>query len=140
MCCASSFGFLFLSLVATVAHEFSHGVTHFTSGLVYSYESGALNEAFSDIMAAAAERLIKSKPAFPVWYFGEDLDLLFGRGIRNMAYPPEFDQPDHFADRAKGAGDNGGVHINRDREQRLLLDGSGWNASHVGDLRSTSEL
>ncbi|MFH0903151.1 MAG: M4 family metallopeptidase, partial [Pseudomonadota bacterium] len=35
-----------------VAHEFTHGVTSSTAGLVYMEESGALNEAFSDSLAA----------------------------------------------------------------------------------------
>src|SRR5205823_5589717 len=38
-----------------VAHELSHGVTQFTSSLIYLNESGALNEAFSDIMGTSAE-------------------------------------------------------------------------------------
>ena len=32
-----------------VAHEIAHGFTQYTSGLVYSDESGAMNEAFSDM-------------------------------------------------------------------------------------------
>src|SRR5262245_4068883 len=35
-----------------LAHEFTHGYTQFTCGLQYLNESGALNEAFSDIFAA----------------------------------------------------------------------------------------
>ena len=38
-----------------VAHEWTHGVTDFSSELIYRDESGALNEAFSDIMGAAME-------------------------------------------------------------------------------------
>ena len=38
-----------------VAHEWTHGVTDFTSQLIYQDESGALNEAFSDIMGATIE-------------------------------------------------------------------------------------
>ncbi len=34
-----------------VAHEMMHGVTDFSADLIYSYESGALNESFSDILA-----------------------------------------------------------------------------------------
>jgi hypothetical protein len=33
-----------------VAHELTHGVTDYSSDLIYANESGALNEAFSDIM------------------------------------------------------------------------------------------
>ena len=38
-----------------VTHEFTHGVTEFTSGLIYQDESGALNEAFSDMMGNSSE-------------------------------------------------------------------------------------
>jgi Zn-dependent metalloprotease len=43
-----------------VAHEWGHAYTQFTSGLIYQYQSGALNESYSD-----------------VW--GETLDLVNGR-------------------------------------------------------------
>ena len=33
-----------------IAHELAHGVTSTSSGLIYRDESGALNEAFSDII------------------------------------------------------------------------------------------
>lgn len=38
-----------------IAHEFTHGVTDFESDLIYQKQSGALNEALSDIFAAAAD-------------------------------------------------------------------------------------
>lgn len=38
-----------------VGHEFTHGVTEKTSGLIYSGESGGLNEALSDIFGAGAK-------------------------------------------------------------------------------------
>jgi bacillolysin len=34
---------------SVVGHEFTHGITHHTANLAYEYESGALNESFSDI-------------------------------------------------------------------------------------------
>lgn len=33
----------------TIAHEISHAFTEFTSGLEYNSQSGAINEAFSDM-------------------------------------------------------------------------------------------
>ncbi|SEC45314.1 M4 family metallopeptidase [Streptomyces sp. TLI_105] len=44
-----------LTSIDVAAHEMTHGVTSNTAGLVYSGESGGLNEATSDIMAAAVE-------------------------------------------------------------------------------------
>ena len=39
-----------------VAHELAHGVTDFTSALLFMDESGALNEAFSDIIGVVPEQ------------------------------------------------------------------------------------
>lgn len=44
------------------SHEISHGFTEHNSGLVYSGESGGMNEAFSDMAGEAAESYMK-RPA-----------------------------------------------------------------------------
>ena len=44
-----------LTTLAIVGHEFMHGVTDYTSDLVYRNESGALNESMSDIFGKALE-------------------------------------------------------------------------------------
>ncbi len=60
-----------------VGHELTHGVTEFTSGLIYENESGALNEAFSDMMGNTsefyAERNNLDPAAEPDWRIGEDV-------------------------------------------------------------------
>lgn len=38
-----------------MGHELTHGVTQFSAGLEYLYESGAMNEAFSDIFGKSVE-------------------------------------------------------------------------------------
>jgi bacillolysin len=98
-------------LTTVVAHEYSHGVTSYTSNLWYDSESGALSEGFSDAIAATADRLILGKDPQFVWSIGEGVDVA-GVGIRNMADPTVFRDPDHFSDRYTGWDDNGGVHFN----------------------------
>ena len=47
--------FVFGDFQATLdflAHEVTHGVTHNSAGLIYSNQSGALNESYSDVFAA----------------------------------------------------------------------------------------
>ncbi|MFT4523487.1 MAG: bacillolysin, partial [Bacteroidia bacterium] len=44
-----------LTSLDVCGHEVSHAVTTNTAGLIYSYESGALNESFSDIFGNAIE-------------------------------------------------------------------------------------
>ncbi|WP_448565864.1 M4 family metallopeptidase [Thalassotalea ganghwensis] len=38
-----------------IGHELTHGVTQYTAGLIYNNASGALNEAWSDILGVAAK-------------------------------------------------------------------------------------
>jgi Zn-dependent metalloprotease len=96
-----------------VAHEITHGVTEFSSGLVYQDESGALNEAFSDIMSTGAEFFHQPAGSGPLradYLLGED--VVTPGGIRSMQNPVSYGHPDHYAVRFTGPEDNGGVHIN----------------------------
>ncbi|HEX7187636.1 MAG TPA: M4 family metallopeptidase [Actinomycetes bacterium] len=101
-----------------VSHEITHGVTEFTSGLIYENESGALNEAFSDMMGATAEHFaaggLESSEFEPDWLVAEDISIYDDReaGFRNMADPSEDADPDHYAERYTGSADSGGVHSN----------------------------
>ncbi len=90
-----------------VAHELTHGVTEATSNLIYQNESGALNEAFSDIMGTNTEFYFNTGN----WTIGEDITP-GDNGIRNMEDPAEDGDPAHYDDRYTGTADNGGVHIN----------------------------
>ncbi|MEW1648067.1 M4 family metallopeptidase [Streptomyces sp. NPDC091219] len=64
-----------LTALDVAAHEMSHGVTAATAGLTYSGESGGLNEATSDIFAAAVE-FHANLPADPPDYLvGEKIDI-----------------------------------------------------------------
>jgi len=99
-------------------HEYTHEIIRETSGLEYSWESGAVNEAFADFFGIAAA-------GFPSW------ELQGGSGpIRDMSDPPRFGDPDHYSDRIvpprrtcpmgtpdingdrPDPCDNGGVHTN----------------------------
>jgi thermolysin len=96
-----------------VAHELSHGVTEYSADLIYRNESGALNEAFSDIMGASAEfffQPIGSGPLHADYLMGED--VVRPGGIRSLENPGVNGDPDHYSRRYTGVEDNGGVHIN----------------------------
>ncbi|MEQ1728525.1 MAG: M4 family metallopeptidase [Vicinamibacterales bacterium] len=98
-----------------VAHELSHGVTDYTSGLIYRNESGALNESFSDMMGTAVEFYHQPAGAGPMqadYLVAED--VVTPGGIRSMENPAAYGQPDHYSRRVilPLSSDNGGVHIN----------------------------
>jgi thermolysin len=96
-----------------VAHELTHGVTDYSSGLIYRNESGALNEAFSDMMGSSAEFFFQQTGSGSLrgdYLIGED--VIRPGGIRSMADPGAFGDPDHYVKLFRGSEDNGGVHIN----------------------------
>ena len=97
-----------------VAHELTHGVTEFTSNLIYRNESGALNEAFSDIIGTSVEFFFQpSGVAGPLkadYLIAED--VVVPGGIRSLSDPGSFGDPDHYSKRYLGTSDNGGVHTN----------------------------
>lgn len=96
-----------------VAHELTHGVTDYTSQLIYQNEAGALNESFSDMMAAGAEFFFQRPGSGSMeadYLIGED--VIRPGGIRSMSNPAVFGDPDHYSLRYTGTEDNGGVHVN----------------------------
>ena len=96
-----------------VAHELTHGVTERSSGLIYQNESGALNEAWSDIFGAMVDRQVGATGA-DIWLLGEDIYTpgTPDDALRNMADPAEFGDFDYWPTRYTGTADNGGVHTN----------------------------
>ncbi len=61
-----------MTSLGIVAHEVSHGVTEQSSGLLYWQESGALNEAFSDMAGAS----FLPSPTLPLSRFSRHSPLI----------------------------------------------------------------
>ncbi|HEX7879026.1 MAG TPA: M4 family metallopeptidase, partial [Candidatus Eisenbacteria bacterium] len=102
------------------AHEMSHGVIENTAGLVYEFQSGALNEHFADAFGAATEFF--ATPGNANWLLGEDVTTpgTAGDALRNMQNPAASNvafggqQPTKMSEflNLNSNQDNGGVHIN----------------------------
>lgn len=107
------------------AHEMAHGVTTYSAGLKYRFQSGALNEAFSDIFGALVDE--------EDWEIGEDImaeeAIASGRtSLRSLSDPSKYPVGADYVPYGDGNGmypshmdeyydlpidlDNGGVHIN----------------------------
>ncbi len=103
------------SLDVTV-HELTHAVTENESGLVYSNESGALNEGMSDIFSAYCEAWTKNWVTdAAVYMIGDDIwtPATPGDALRYMGNPTQDgSSKDYYPERYTGASDNGGVHWN----------------------------
>jgi len=98
-----------------IAHELTHGITQFTSDLVYDSQSGALNESFSDIFGVVIKNWYEvgadSSPQTWNWELGSGLG---GNGLplRDMSNPKRTGDPDHMNDYLNTNDDSGGVHTN----------------------------
>tara|TARA_R110002012_G_scaffold94354_2_gene228446 strand:- start:2078 stop:5116 length:3039 start_codon:yes stop_codon:yes gene_type:complete len=93
-------------------HEITHGVTEYSANLVYSYQSGALNESFSDIFGESIEKFASGTND---WLMGDDIGAGgSGGALRSMSNPNAYGDPDTYlgTNWYSGSGDNGGVHIN----------------------------
>ncbi len=93
-------------------HEVSHGVTEYSANLVYSYQSGALNESFSDIFGESIEKFASGTND---WLMGDDIGAGgSGGALRSMSNPNAYGDPDTYqgANWYSGSGDSGGVHTN----------------------------
>jgi bacillolysin/neutral peptidase B len=101
--------------IDVVAHEMFHGVTDHTSRLEYAFQSGALNESYSDIFGTIVANLGNDDPRTWDWLLGEKL-LAGDKPFRDLSDPERFRQPAHM-DQFQvlpntRAGDWGGVHVN----------------------------
>jgi len=133
-----------------VGHELAHAVTEKTAGLFYYYQSGALNESFSDIFGEAIDLSSSAgtgnDTAGARWYMGED--LLIG-AIRNMMNPNLYQNPAKMSDPlfwcvtsgwTDPNGDRGGVHINSgvpNHAFALMVDGGSYNGKTISPIGLT---
>jgi len=98
-----------------VAHEFTHSVTDFTANLIYEFQSGALNESYSDFFG----KMVDSNN----WLLGDDIRLTTPGFLRSMQDPHQGPNPSRYPfgyQPAKmsewvtlpASNDGGGVHTN----------------------------
>ena len=127
----------------TCAHELTHGITSWTADLQYERESGALNESFSDLIAAACEFACQPsaadksdpQPGEADWLFDEDS----GEASRSYADPNIYEQPSRYkgtywkstAGEPDDDNDYGGVHSNSGVQNHFFYllseGGNGFN-------------
>jgi hypothetical protein len=122
-----------------VGHELTHGVTERTSHLFYYYQSGAINESFSDVWGEYYDQTngAGNDTAGVKWLMGEDVAGI--GALRNMSNPPAFNDPDMMSSAFyyEGALDSGGVHTNSGLNNKaafLMVDGGTFNGRTVTAL------
>ncbi|WP_432408412.1 M4 family metallopeptidase [Wukongibacter sp. M2B1] len=126
-----------------MAHELTHAVTQYTADLIYQDESGAINEAMSDVFGTAVEFWANNNPD---WLLGEDIYTpnISGDALRSMENPTDSGDPDHYDDRYTGTEDYGGVHTNSgiiNKAAYLISEGGthyGVNVNGIGIDKMTA--
>ena len=122
-----------------VAHELTHGVTDYESGLFYYYQSGAINESLSDLWGEFLDLSngAGNDAAGVRWEIGEDIE---GYGtIRDMADPTAFGDPDRMTSPNYWLNslDSGGVHSNsgvNNKAVYLMTDGDTFNGYTISGI------
>jgi Zn-dependent metalloprotease len=142
-----------------VAHEWTHAYTQYTHKLVYAYQSGALNESYSDIFGETVDLMngvdgdggsnnAQPRPNGQRWQIGEDVDVLNDPllGIfRDMWTPTDYGDPDKVSSGNYhcSADDGGGVHTNSgvpNHAFAMLVDGKTFNGQTVQGIGFTKAL
>jgi cysteine-rich repeat protein len=149
-----------------VTHEWTHAYTDFTHNLVYQWQPGALNEAYSDIFGELADQLNGAGTDAPGgvrsgdgsgcsmlgagapatdntyrWLIGEDATAFSG-AIRDMWRPECYGDPGKVSSTAYWCStvDGGGVHTNSGVPNHgfsLLADGGTFNGQSITGLGLT---
>ena len=146
-----------------IGHELTHGVTQNEAQLVYSGQTGALNESVSDVFGSLVKQWSQNQTAAEAdWLIGAGLftAAVNGQALRSMANPgTAYDdptigkdpQPTHMDQYVNTTEDNGGVHINSGIPNRAFylaatsIGGNAWEKAGliwyrtlVGNLSPTA--
>jgi Zn-dependent metalloprotease len=137
----------FTGSLSVIGHELTHGLIQYTANLVYSGQSGALNESVSDVFGALVEQHSLGQDVTEAsWLIGEGIftDEVQGTALRSLKAPgTAYDddvlgkdpQPAHMNDFVETDDDNGGVHINSGIPNRAFylaaaeIGGKGWQTA-----------
>ena len=123
----------FYPLVAldVVAHEVSHGFTDYHSDLIYSGESGGINESFSDMAGEGAKYYMRGTNDFMCGY---DIFKAASQALRYLCDPPlDGRSIDHVDDYYPGMD----VHYSSgifNKAFCLIANADGWNTKMAFDI------
>lgn len=120
-----------LTSLDIVGHEYTHAVIDHSADLIFSYESGAINESYADIFGEMVEHHAQGSND---WLCGDDV---FIGGARSMSDPKSKFHPDTYQGEywqntyISNNNDNFGVHTNSGVHNKwfylLAVGGSGIN-------------
>ncbi len=123
--------------IDVIGHELTHGVTQHEANLVYSGQSGALNESISDVFGIQVkQKALGQNVETSDWYIGADVvGPLLQPALRSMKEPGTAHEHDDQPSTMDGYVDGGDVHTNSGIPNRAFyvvastLGGNSWDAA-----------
>ena len=120
-----------------IGHELTHGVTQYEANLVYSGQSGALNESVSDVFGIQVKQLALGQSVTTSdWLIGADIvGPMLEPALRSMQAPGTANRFDDQPADMDGYVEGGDVHINSGIPNRAFavaattLGGNAWDAA-----------
>jgi Zn-dependent metalloprotease len=159
MCYGDGDGRIFIRFTKSfdvVGHELTHGVISHTCNLVYSNESGALNEHFADVFGSLVKQWSRRQTVTRAdWLIGADImgpetsakslrTFKAGKAYENDPLLGTDPQPKHLDNKYTGSADRGGVHINSGIPNHAFylaameIGGRAWNERDKSGTRRCS--
>ncbi|QEC48369.1 M4 family metallopeptidase [Baekduia soli] len=123
--------------VDVIGHELTHGITQHEANLVYSGQSGALNESISDVFGVQVkQRLLGQDTAASDWLIGADIvGPELAPALRSMRAPGTANRHDDQPATMDGYVAGGDVHTNSGIPNHAFyvaattLGGHAWDAA-----------
>ncbi len=123
--------------IDVVGHELTHGVTQYEANLVFSGQSGALNESMSDVFGIQIkQRALGQDVESSDWLIGADIvGPVLAPALRSMKAPGTANRYDDQPADMDGYAEDGDVHINSGIPNRAFyvlattLGGRAWDAA-----------
>jgi Zn-dependent metalloprotease len=123
--------------IDVIGHELTHGVTQYEANLVYSGQSGALNESVSDVFGIQVKQFLEGESVEQSnWLIGEDIvGPELTPALRSMVEPGKANQYDDQPADMDGYVTDGDVHTNSGIPNRAFyvvahtLGGNSWDAA-----------
>jgi Zn-dependent metalloprotease len=120
-----------------IGHELSHGVTQHEANLVYSGQSGALNESISDVFGIQVKQQVLGQSSEASnWLIGEEIvGPQLSPALRSMVEPGSANQYDDQPAKMADYVPNGDVHTNSGIPNRAFyvvattLGGNSWDVA-----------
>lgn len=132
----------FASSISIVAHEFFHGINHYTARLEGRSQSGVLNESYADIFAILMTNFHLPNIRDWSWEIGEPFPH-YGFPIRNIRYPELYNHANHMDQYSESRDEIGDFYYNAGIQNRAayhIITAKDQAGNYLFDAKSLAKV